>query len=75
MLPVRNYEDVDIIQGGMGVGVSDYELARAVAAEGAMGVVSGTVIGPVLARRLQNGDPDGSMRLALAAFPDQAIAK
>jgi nitronate monooxygenase len=75
VLPVRNYEDVDIIQGGMGVGVSDYELARAVAAEGAMGVVSGTVIGPVLARRLQNGDPDGSMRLALAAFPDQAIAE
>jgi nitronate monooxygenase len=72
---IRNYEDVDIVQGGMGVGVSYYGLAGAVAAEGAMGVVSGTVIGPVLARRLQNGDPDGSLRLALGAFPDQAIAE
>jgi len=72
----QNHElkDIDIIQGGMGVGVSDWHLAGTVAAEGAMGVISGTVIGPVLARRLQNGDLDGSSRLALSAFPDQKIA-
>jgi NAD(P)H-dependent flavin oxidoreductase YrpB (nitropropane dioxygenase family) len=69
------YTDIDIIQGGMGVGVSNWKLAGAVAAEGAMGVVSGTVIGPVLARRLQNGDQDGSSRQALSAFPDQSIAE
>ena len=72
---IGKYASVDIVQGGMGVGVSDHGLAAAVAAEGAMGVVSGTVIGPVLARRLQNGDPDGAMRLALGAFPDQATAE
>jgi nitronate monooxygenase len=72
---IREYEDIDIIQGGMGIGVSDYRLAGAVAAEGAMGVVSGTVIGPVLARRLQNGDPDGWLRKALEAFPDPEIAE
>jgi len=30
-----------LIQGGMGVGVSDWRLARAVAAAGQLGVVSG----------------------------------
>ncbi len=70
----RELSDIDIIQGGMGIGISWYRLAGAVAAEGAMGVVSGTVIGPVLARRLQEGDPDGFMRKALDAFPDQEMA-
>ncbi len=73
-LPPREIKDIDIIQGGMGIGVSWYKLAGAVAAEGAMGVISGTVIGPVLARRLQEGDPNGLMREALKAFPDQEIS-
>lgn len=63
-----------IIQGGMGAGVSDWRLAAAVAREGAMGVVSGTALDVILARRLQQGDLDGHMRRGLEAFPDQAVA-
>ncbi|MFG0254835.1 MAG: nitronate monooxygenase [Rhodopirellula sp. JB053] len=64
-----------IIQGGMGVAVSDWRLARSVALTGQMGVVSGTAMDTVLARRLQNGDLDGKMRHALAEFPDPKMAK
>ncbi|SIQ49014.1 NAD(P)H-dependent flavin oxidoreductase YrpB, nitropropane dioxygenase family [Alkalispirochaeta americana] len=64
-----------IIQGGMGVGVSDWRLARAVALEGEMGVVSGTALDILLTRRLQQGDPGGHMRRGLAAFPDQEVAQ
>jgi nitronate monooxygenase len=53
----------------MGVAVSDWRLARAVSMEGQMGVVSGTGIDTVLARRLQAGDPGGHMRRAMAHFP------
>ncbi|MGC9221362.1 MAG: nitronate monooxygenase [Solirubrobacteraceae bacterium] len=63
-----------LIQGGMGVAVSDWRLARTVAQMGEMGVVSGTAIGTVCARRLQDGDPHGDLRRALEAFPDQAVA-
>jgi len=63
-----------IIQGGMGVAVSGWRLARAVSAAGQLGVVSGTLLPVVLARRLQLGDPDGELRRALAAFPDPALA-
>ncbi|HEY6553858.1 MAG TPA: nitronate monooxygenase, partial [Vicinamibacteria bacterium] len=44
-----------IIQGGMGVAVSSFGLARAVSREGQLGVVSGTALDVVLARRLQSG--------------------
>lgn len=70
-----------IIQGGMGVGVSNWQLARAVALAGeelnqhVLGVVSGTGIEALLARRLQDGDTDGHMRRALAAFPFRQIAE
>jgi len=63
-----------LIQGGMGVGVSDWRLANAVARLGEMGVVSGTAIDAVLARRLQLGDPGGHMRRAMARFPIPAVA-
>ncbi|MEI8196321.1 MAG: nitronate monooxygenase, partial [Phycisphaerae bacterium] len=63
-----------IIQGGMGVGVSDWRLARAVSQLGQLGVVSGTGLGVVLARRLQLGDPDGHLRRALAHFPIPGVA-
>ena len=63
-----------IIQGGMGVAVSDWRLARSVAVEGQIGVVSGTALDVVLARRLQSGDPDGKMRHALSAFPAQDVS-
>ncbi len=58
-----------IIQGGMGVGVSHWPLARAVSTQGQLGVVSGTALDLLLARRLQAGDPEGHLRRALAHFP------
>ncbi|MCY3004070.1 MAG: nitronate monooxygenase [Planctomycetota bacterium] len=64
-----------LIQGGMGVAVSNWRLARAVASEGQLGVVSGVAIGTVLARRLQDGDAGGEMRAGLARFPDPEIAR
>lgn len=64
-----------IIQGGMGVGISNWRLARAVSVEGQLGVVSGTALDQVLARRLQMGDPGGHMRRALDAFPVPHLAE
>ena len=63
-----------IIQGGMGVAVSGWPLARAVARLGQLGVVSGTALAVVLARRLQLGDPGGELRRALAQFPFPPMA-
>jgi NAD(P)H-dependent flavin oxidoreductase YrpB (nitropropane dioxygenase family) len=63
-----------IIQGGMGAGVSDWRLARAVAQRDQLGVVSGTALASILARRLQLGDADGQMRHALKHFPVPGIA-
>ena len=53
----------------MGVAVSGWPLARAVSLAGQLGVVSGTALAVVLARRLQLGDPGGELRRALAQFP------
>ena len=64
-----------IIQGGMGAAVSSWQLAYAVSSEGQLGVVSGTALETVVARRLQDGDQGGHMRRALAAFPYQDVAK
>lgn len=62
-----------IIQGGMGVGVSGWRLARAVSQAGQLGVVSGTMLDVVIARTLQLGDEGGHIRRALAAFPYQEM--
>lgn len=59
----------------MGVGVSDWRLANAVARLGQLGVVSGTAIDAVLLRRLQMGDPSGHMRRAMAKFPIPGVAE
>ena len=64
-----------IIQGGMGIGVSNWRLARAVSRQGQLGVVSGTALNTVLIRRLQGGDADGAVRRALAACPLRAAAQ
>jgi nitronate monooxygenase len=64
-----------IIQGGMGAGISNWRLARAVSQLGQLGVVSGTALDQVLARRLQDGDPGGHMRQALDHFPVPQIAE
>ncbi|MDO8650246.1 MAG: nitronate monooxygenase [Candidatus Berkelbacteria bacterium] len=53
----------------MGVGVSGWELARAVALRGQAGIVSGTGMALVIPRLLQEGDRDGSIRRALDHFP------
>eukprot|EP00957_Ditylum_brightwellii_P162302 12358251-Ditylum_brightwellii.AAC.1 len=60
-----------VIQGGMGIRISKWELAREVQKAGELGVVSGTGIDTIFVRELQDGDPEGSMRRALASFPDQ----
>ena len=64
-----------IIQGGMGVGISSWRLARAVSGLGQLGVVSGTALDQVFARRLQDGDPGGHMRHGLDHFPCHGIAE
>lgn len=58
-----------LIQGGMGVGVSNWNLARAVSSLGHLGVVSGTALDNLFVRRLADGDPDGHMRRAMDSFP------
>ena len=64
-----------IIQGGMGVAISGWRLARTVSMQGELGVVSGTSIDTVFARLLENGDPQGVLRKAIAAFPDREMAE
>lgn len=64
----------------MGAAVSDWRLARAVSRTGQLGVVSGTGIDTVFCRRLQDGDPGGHLRRAMASFPlpqvaDQALRR
>lgn len=63
-----------IIQGGMGIGVSGWQLARAVSRLGHLGVVSGTAVDTVLIRRLQDGDEGGHVRRAMAAFPVAGVS-
>ncbi len=64
-----------IVQGGMGVAVSDWRLAQAVARLGQLGVVSGTGLSRVLVSRLMDGDPEGHVRRALSYFPSQEVAR
>ncbi len=70
-----------LIQGGMGVGISHWRLARAVGLAGkahnvaVLGVVSGTGVEATLARRLQDGDPGGHMQRALAHLPCPRISE
>lgn len=64
-------EKIRLIQGGMGVYVSNWRLARAVAAErpgATVGTVSGTALDVVYVRLLQLGDPGGHVRRALEAL-------
>jgi nitronate monooxygenase len=63
-----------IIQGGMGAGVSNWRLAQAVSRTGQLGLVSGTALDQILARRLQDGDSGGHMRRGMDGFPDRAMA-
>ncbi|MEJ2218979.1 MAG: nitronate monooxygenase, partial [Gemmatimonadota bacterium] len=58
-----------VIQGGMGIGVSNWHLARAVSLRGQLGVVSGTALDSLFVRRLQDGDIGGHIRRAMEKFP------
>jgi NAD(P)H-dependent flavin oxidoreductase YrpB (nitropropane dioxygenase family) len=69
----RETELPAIIQGGMGVYVSNHRLARTVAIAGGLGVVSGTGLDGVYARLLQDGDRGA--RWGIDQFPDQALAQ
>ena len=66
-----------IIQGGMGVAISDWNLAKTVSQLGQLGVVSGTGISRIVSCRLMDGDLAGNVRRALSNFalpePVQAI--
>ncbi len=64
-----------IIQGGMGVAVSNWNLARTVSQLGQVGVVSSALIAVIFAGRLQEGDFAGAMRRALAHFPFPEVAE
>ena len=59
----------------MGVAVSSWNLASAVSRRQQLGVVSGTAMDAVFARRLQLGDIGGYLREALDAFPIREIAE
>jgi len=64
-----------IVQGGMGVNISDWYLARAVSMLDQQGTVSGVALERVLACILQRGDPNGHIRRALSHFPFQGVVK
>src|ERR1035438_9418082 len=64
-----------IIQGGMGVGVSNWRLANAVSRLGQLGVVSGTALDQLFVRRLVDGDQGGHMQRGLDAFPFPEMAR
>ncbi|MFA6601588.1 MAG: nitronate monooxygenase [Candidatus Paceibacterota bacterium] len=66
---------VQIIQGGMGAGVSLWSLAREVSLQGGLGTLSGVAPYLIMADALGRGDPGGHYRKALAAFPFQKVAK
>src|ERR1700689_3429342 len=62
-----------LIQGGMGIAISGWPLARAVSSLGQLGVVSGTAIDNVFVRRLQDDGVDDELQWALDRFPAQRI--
>ncbi len=67
---------IRLIQAGMGVGVSNWEMASICARiTGNIGTISGVAAEFIVTRTLQDGDPGGHMRRALNAFPYRHIAK
>src|ERR1035441_4561069 len=64
-----------IIQGGMGVGVSNWSLAQTVSKLGQLGVVSGTALDSLFVGALADGDLGGHMRRGLDAFPFPDMAR
>lgn len=62
-----------LIQGGMGIAISNWTLARAVSRAGQLGVVSGTGIETVFVRRLQDDGVDELLQAVLDEFPLQSV--
>jgi nitronate monooxygenase len=62
-----------LIQGGMGIAISNWTLARAVSRSGQLGVVSGTGIETVFVRRLQDDGVDERLQAVLDEFPLQSV--
>jgi len=74
-MPVSTTRWPTIIQGGMGVGISAWRLARVVSSAGQLGMVSGTALDSVVVRRLQLGDPGCHIRRALEHLPLPGVAQ
>jgi nitronate monooxygenase len=64
-----------LIQGGMGIAISGWTLARAVSQAGQLGVVSGTGIETVFVRRLQDHGIDVGLQAVLDRFPLQSVVE
>jgi NAD(P)H-dependent flavin oxidoreductase YrpB (nitropropane dioxygenase family) len=69
--------DIDQIQGGMGVNISNPALANAVARLGKRGTilatVSGVAVDKIMLILLQSGDPGGDIQRALSHFPSREV--
>jgi len=63
-----------VIQGGMGVAISHWPLAKTVSSLGQLGVVSGIGIDLILCCRLSEGDRQGHVRRVLRRFPFPEVA-
>jgi nitronate monooxygenase len=64
-----------IIQGGMGVAISNWHLAKTVSKLGQLGIVSGVALEVLFIRRLQDGDVGGHIHRALEKFPFRDMAR
>lgn len=64
-----------LIQGGMGIAISNWALAREVSLAGQLGVVSGTGIEAVFIRRLQDDGVDDRLRTVLERFPLPSVVE
>jgi len=64
-----------LIQGGMGIAISGWPLARAVARAGQLGIVSGTAIDNVFVRRLQDEGISDRLHAVLDRFPVPSIVE
>ena len=62
-----------LIQGGMGIAISGWPLARAVSGAGQLGVVSGTAIDNVFVRRMQDHGIDDELQSVLDRFPSRGV--
>ena len=74
-LPRNIREQPWLIQGGMGIAISGWPLARAVARAGQLGVVSGTAIDNVFVRRLQDDGVDEDLQRILDSFPVPSVVE